>query len=383
MFGATIFVPLVTGLDPAVALFTSAAGTLIFHLITGGQVPAYLGSSFAFIAPLQTAIGDDRYGGMSGALGGVMVAGFIYVILSAIIQRIGTGFMHKYLPAVVVGPVIMTIGLGLAGVAKDFSEQHYVVAFFTLAVVIVVSVFAKGLFKVIPILTGIISGYLFAVLLETLGYAEGLIDLSSVHAATWQPALPAFVLPSFNISAIFLIAPIAIVTVVEHLGDILAIGRTVGQDFIEEPGLHRTMLGDGIATAVAGLLGGPPNTTYGENIGVLALTKVYNPIVIEGAALLVILLSLFPKVGAFIGTVPMAVMGGIMILIFGMIASVGLRTVIEKQVDLSATRNLIIVSAILVLGISGITIFGIAGMGLGAIGGILLNIVLPEDVLEQ
>lgn len=401
MFGATILVPALTGLNPGVALFTSGFGTLIFHLITKRKVPAYLGSSFAFIGPIISA--SDSYG-VPAALLGCLAAGIIYMISAAIIAKIGTDFIERYLPPVVVGPVIITIGLGLAPVAKDMATEHLPTAIFTLAVTIIVSVFGKGIIKVIPILLGIIAGYLFAL-------AVGLVDLAPIMEAQW------FALPEFNgilaldslgdgISAVALIAPIAIVTMVEHLGDVLALGKTVEKDFISEPGLHRTLLGDGVATAFASFFGGPPNTTYGENIGVLALTGVHEPAVIQLAAIFVVMISFIQKVGALIQSIPEAVMGGIVILLFGMIASIGLRTLVENKVDLNKNRNLVIVSTILVIGISEIPItidfVGIIeffrleginilsriaetidvlefkGMGLAAIVGIFLNIILPK-----
>lgn len=376
MFGATVFVPLTTGLNPSVALFTSAIGTLLFHLITGGKVPAYLGSSFAFIAPIMAA--KSEYG-ISAALGGCIAAGIIYMIVGYIIKVVGTEIIHKLVPPVVIGPMIMVIGLKLAGTAKIFSEVHYLTAFFTLAVVIIVSMYAKGIVKVLPVLIGIVAGYIFAYIMYRTGVAPQLFDFKDLAAASWAPALPEFVSPTFNINAILIVAPVALVTMIEHLGDMMAISRTVDHDFIEDPGIHRTLWGDGIATAFAGLIGGPPNTTYGENVGVLALTKIYNPIVVEAAAIIVLILSLLPKFGEFIRTIPKPVMGGIMIMVFGMIASVGLRTLIEKQVDLMKTRNLIIVSVVLVIGLSEIKVLSLDGMGLAALVGILLNLVLPKE----
>ncbi|QOR36200.1 uracil permease [Clostridium sp. 'deep sea'] len=376
MFGATVFVPLTTGLNPSVALFTSAIGTLLFHLITGGKVPAYLGSSFAFIAPIMAA--KSEYG-ISAALGGCIAAGIIYIIVGYIIKVVGTEVIHKLVPPVVIGPMIMVIGLKLAGTAKIFSEVHYLTAFFTLAVVIIVSMYAKGIVKVLPVLIGIVAGYIFAYIMYRTGVAPQLFDFKDLAAASWAPALPEFVSPTFNINAILIVAPVALVTMIEHLGDMMAISRTVDHDFIEDPGIHRTLWGDGIATAFAGLIGGPPNTTYGENVGVLALTKIYNPIVVEAAAIIVLILSLLPKFGEFIRTIPKPVMGGIMIMVFGMIASVGLRTLIEKQVDLMKTRNLIIVSVVLVIGLSEIKVLSLDGMGLAALVGILLNLVLPKE----
>jgi uracil permease len=402
MFGATILVPSLTGLNPGVALFASGGGTLIFHVITKGQVPAYLGSSFAFIGPIIAA--KESYG-LPEALLGCLVAGIIYMCTALVIRKIGTDFIDRYLPPVVVGPVIMTIGLGLAPTAKDMASQHLPTALFTLAVVIAVSVLGKGLLKIIPILIGIVAGYLWSL-------AFGIADVTPIMEANW------FAIPDFTsvlgvkslgsgISAIALIAPIAVVTMVEHLGDVLALSKTVDKEFIEEPGLHRTLMGDGVATMFASFLGGPPNTTYGENIGVLAITGVHSPVVIELAAVIVLAVSFIEKLGAAIRTIPQAVMGGIVILLFGMIASIGLRTLIENKVDLSKNRNLVIASTILVIGISGITfaidfvaiaeflqlsgnqavysaaetldVLKFQGMGLAAIVGIFLNIILPEQ----
>src|SRR6056297_3644015 len=316
MFGSTVLVPALTGLNPAVALFTSGLGTLIFHLITGGKVPAYLGSSFAFIAPIIAA--QNQFG-RDGAMLGIITVGLVYALMSLIIRFIGTEFFRKLLPPVVVGPVIITIGLGLAPTAKDMASEHLLVAAVTLAIAIGFSVLAKGIFKVIPILMGIIGGYTFAGFL-------GLIDFSPVTNAAWL-ALPDFTFPQIagNIKALSLIAPIALVTMVEHLGDVVALGTTADKNYIEDPGLHRTLLGDGIATAIAGIFGGPPNTTYGENIGVLAITKVYNPLIIEITAVIVFLSSFVQKLGMIVHTIPNAVMGGIVFLLFGMIASIGLR----------------------------------------------------------
>lgn len=382
MFGSTVLVPALTGLNPAVALFTSGLGTLIFHLITGGKVPAYLGSSFAFIAPIIAA--QNQFG-RDGAMLGIITVGLVYALMSVVIRLLGTEFFRKLLPPVVIGPVIITIGLGLAPTAKDMASEHLLVAFVTLAIAVGISVFAKGIIKVIPILLGIIGGYTFAAFL-------GLVDFAPVMEASWF-SLPKFALPtvSGNLRAITLVAPIALVTMVEHLGDVVAISSTVKKDFIEEPGLHRTLLGDGIATLVAGLFGGPPNTTYGENVGVLALTKVYNPMIIQLTAVIVILSSFVQKVGVLIQTIPTAVMGGIVFLLFGMIASIGLRTLVENEVDLSKNRNLVIVSVTLVVGISNLTLnfagleFG--GMGLAAIVGIVMNLILPamdnEDEVEE
>ncbi|RCW89144.1 uracil permease [Halanaerobium sp. DL-01] len=373
MFGSTVLVPSLTGLSPAVALFTSGLGTLIFHFITGGKVPAYLGSSFAFIAPIIAA--KSQFG-TDGAMLGIITVGIVYSIMSVVIKYVGTDFFRKLLPPVVVGPVIITIGLGLAPTAKGMASEHLLTAFVTLSIAVAISVFAKGIVKVIPILLGIIGGYIFAAFM-------GLVDFTPVMEASWI-AFPKFALPQINgnLKAITLIAPIALVTMVEHLGDILAISSTTKNDYIEDPGLHRTLLGDGIATLMAGLFGGPPNTTYGENVGVLAITKVYNPFIIQMTAVIVILSSFVQKLGAVIRTIPVPVMGGIVFLLFGMIASIGLRTLVENKVDLSKNRNLVIVSVTLLVGISNLTIsiagLDFAGMGLAALVGIIMNLILPD-----
>lgn len=417
MFGATVLVPLLTGLNPLTALFTSATGTIIFHLVTNGKVPAYLGSSFAFITPIMVVAmdvlpdGSEGMGlGYAAATGACIIAGLIYLLTALLVRKVGLKAIQRFIPPVVVGPVIMTIGLGLAGTARDMSSGNMFIALFTLAVVIIFSIFAKGFFKLIPILLGLASGYILTLVLQTdalqnIAFVreyllpEKLISFAQVAEAPIF-ALPKFVneaaygttggieflFPKFTLPAIILIAPIAIVTMVEHLGDMLAISRTTESNYLENPGLHRTLMGDGLATAWAGFFGGPPNTTYGENVGVLAITKVFNPIVVQVAAIFVLLFSLSPKVGALLATIPTPVMGGIVVLLFGMIASIGIRTLVEKQVDLSKVRNLVIVSSILILGISGISVGGIQGMGLGAIAGIILNILLPdrdEDKLPE
>lgn len=412
MFGATVLVPIMTNLNPLTALFTSATGTLLFHLVTGGKVPAYLGSSFAFIAPI---IAVKSSMGIAAATGACLVAGLIYLLVALLIKAVGLQAIQRFIPPVVVGPVIMTIGLALAPEAKNmvaaYETSNIFIAMVTLAAAIIVGIYARGFLKLLPILSGIVIGYGFTLLLQIESifnlpfiqsvFPEKIINLAPVRDAAWF-ALPRFVdeaaytasggaefiLPRFALPALFIIAPIAIVTMVEHLGDMLAISKTAESDFLERPGLHRTLAGDGIATAWAGLFGGPPNTTYGENIAVLAITKVFNPIVVQLAAIFIFVFSLSPKLGALLNTIPDAVKGGIAILLFGMITAVGIRTLVEKQVDLSKVRNLIIVSTVLILGISGIGLFQyqletaqvflLQGMGLGAVAGLLLNILLPD-----
>lgn len=376
MFGATVLVPILTGLNIGVALFTAGIGTLIFHLLTKGKVPAYLGSSFAFIAPIILVI--NEYGGISAAQGGIIAAGIIYAIMALIIKLIGPKIIEDLFPPIVTGPVIMVIGLVLAPVGVGMASANWIIASISLLVAVIVAVFGKGFSKLVPILFGLVAGYIAALI-------AGMVDFTLVKEAAWL-GLPNFTTPTFSWSAIAIIAPVALVTMVEHVGDILAIGATVGKgrDYLVDPGIHRTMLGDGIATAVAGIFGGPPNTTYSENTGVLALTKVYNPVVMRIAACFAVAMSIVPKLSALIRTIPGPVVGGIAILLFGMIASVGIRTMVENNVDLKKSRNLIIASVILVIGIGGVEIFikdvVISKMALAGILGLLLNKILPTNL---
>ena len=381
MFGATVLVPLLTGLPPAVALFTSGSGTLLFIAITRGQVPAYLGSSFAFIAPILAISG---MWGLPYALGGAMVVGAVYVIVSLIISKIGLDWIDRVLPPVVIGSVIIVIGLGLASVGVDMAglssdnvtlgNPNIRISLVTLIVTVLASMLLKGFFAVIPILIGIVVGYLFAL-------TQGAVDFTLVREAAWI-SLPDFTAPKFSLAAITMMVPVALVTIAEHLGDVMVISKVVGKEFLKEPGLHRTLLGDGVATAWAGLFGGPPNTTYGENVGVLAITRVFSVWVIGTAAVMAVVLSFVQKVGALISTIPEPVMGGVSIVLFGVIASSGIRTLVESGIDFGAKRNLVISSVILVLGIGGAQFeagnFALHGMALAAVVGILLNLVLPQ-----
>ncbi|WKV07868.1 solute carrier family 23 protein [Thermoanaerobacterium sp. CMT5567-10] len=376
MFGATILVPLLTGLDPAVTLFTSGLGTLIFHLMTKGKVPAYLGSSFAFIAPIIAA---TKAFGVRGAFTGMIAAGLVYVAVFIIISITGIDWIERILPSVVVGPVVMIIGLSLAPTAIQEAQKDLPTALVTAALVIIFSMFGKGFMKVIPILLGTIGGYIFAIF-------RGLVDFSPVLKASWI-AVPKFSFlighsPVLAWGAVTLIAPLALVAIIEDLGHVLVIGNIVNKDLIKDPGFHRVMLGNGLATSIAALFGGPPSTTYGENIGVLAMTKVYSSRVIEGAAVIAILLSFIQKIGALIQVIPQAVMGGVTIILFGMIAAAGIRTLVENKVDFSDSRNLIITSVILTLGVGGIKIgtgnFVFEGVGPATLAGIILNLVLPK-----
>src|SRR5690606_32148959 len=381
MFGATVLVPVLTGMSPAVALFSSGAGTLLFILITGGQVPAYLGSSFAFIAPLSFSIAQW---GLPYALGGAFAAGLVYAVVAAGIAVSGVGWLMRLLPPVVIGPVIMVIGLGLAPVALDMAglvgdnvtlaDPGVQAALITLALAIGAALLLRGWFSMIPVLVAVVGGYIAAYLL-------GIVDFSAVREAAWV-GVPDFTLPRFHLGAITVMAPVAVVTMAEHLGDVLVLSRVIGRDFYEKPGLHRTLLGDGLATALASLVGGPPNTTYGENVGVMAITRVFAVRVIALTAAMAIGLSFVPKLGALIQTVPAPVMGGVAIVLFGTIAASGVRTLVESRVDLSQKRNLIIASVILVVGVGGAAIklgpFELHGMALATTIGVILTLLLPE-----
>jgi uracil permease len=391
MFGATILVPLLTGLSPSTALFTAGTGTLIYILLTGAKVPAFLGSSFAFIPPL---IGVSAAYGMPYALGGAFAAGLFYCIVGLIIKLAGTAWLDKALPPVVIGSVIVVIGLNLAPTAMtmamndgagNYSLVMFSIALVTLAVTVAANIFLKGFFSTIPILIGLVAGYLFTLIMGSFIPAYHIIDFQGVRDAAWF-GLPEFALPKFNLVAILTFVIVSLATICEHLGDTLVTSKVVGQDFYKTPGLHRTLAGDGLATAWASLWGGPPNTTYGENIGVMAITRVYSVWVIGGAALIAVVLSLFRKFGALIQTIPTPVMGGISMLLFGIIASSGLRTIVESGVDYKDKRNLTISSVIFVIGIGGGRLafaitdsvnFELAGVALATVVGIILNLIFP------
>jgi len=373
MFGATVLVPILTGLNISVALFTAGVGTLFFHWVTKGKVPVFLGSSFAFIAALQLVIKEH---GLGAAQGGIMAAGFVYLGVAALVYYVGPGILHRLFPPIVIGPVIAIIGLSLAPVAIKMSTGNWGLAIFSLSIVVGVSMFFKGFFKMVPVLFGLGGGYLAALVF-------GLIDFTPIREAAWL-AVPAFTWPTFNIAAIAIMAPIAIATAVEHFGDVMAVGTTVEDDFVKDPGLHRTLIGDGVATAIAGFFGGPANTTYSENTGVLALTRVWHPVIMRWAAVFAIGIAFVQKIGGFISTIPTPVVGGIAIILFGMIAAIGVRTVVENKVDMSKSRNLIVSSVIFVLGIGGAAVnlgggIKFEGIGLAAIVGIILNQLLPQE----
>lgn len=371
-FGATVLVPLLVGLDPSVALFTAGVGTLIFHLVTKGKVPIFLGSSFAFIAPIIKA--TELYG-LPGTLCGLAAVGIVYAIMSALVRFRGVGFISRLFPPVVVGPVIMLIGLSLAGTGVDMAKSNWLLAIISLLTTIIVSLFGKGLLRLIPIFAGIIVGYIAAAIF-------GIIDFQPVIDAPWL-ALPAFVRPEFSWEAIIFMIPVAIAPVIEHIGDVYAINEVAGKDFVKDPGLHRTMLGDGLACMAAALIGGPPVTTYSEVTGAISFTKITDPAVIRIAAVAGILFSVFGKISAILKTIPSAVLGGIMLLLFGTIASVGVNSLVKNKVDLGNTRNLVIASLILTLGIGGaeLTIGSvtIGGIGLAALVGVLLNLIIPKS----
>ena len=370
-FGATVLVPLLIDIDPAVALFTAGVGTLIFHVITKGKVPVFLGSSFAFIAPIIAA---TKIYGYPGTLGGIIAVGLVYGIVSAIIKLWGLRVIEKIFPAVVVGPVIMIIGLSLATVGVDMAKSNWPIALAVLATAIIIVSFTKGLIKLIPIFIGIIVGYIISII-------AGLVDFTSVNEAAWF-ALPKFTTPEFNWGAILYMIPVAIAPIIEHIGDMYAISGVAEKKFVKDPGLHRTILGDGVATAFAGFFGGPPNTTYSEVTGAVALTKITDPRVLRIAAVTAIIFSLVGKISAILKTIPPAVLGGIMLLLFGMIASIGIKTLIDNKTDFSITRNQVIVSVILTIGIGGAQLgygnFSLAGIGLASVVGVLLNLVLPK-----
>lgn len=370
-FGATVLVPLLVGLDPSTALFTAGVGTLIFHLVTKGMVPIFLGSSFAFIAPIIKA--TELYG-LAGTLSGLVAVGLVYFLMSALVKWQGVRVIEHLFPPVVIGPVIMLIGLSLAGTGVDMAKEDWLLAIIALVTAIVVSMFAKGLLQLIPIFSGIIVGYLAAMLL-------GRVDFSGIADAPWI-GLPQFVKPEFSWGAILFMIPVAIAPVIEHVGDMYAVSQVAGKNFVKKPGLHRSMLGDGIACCVSGFIGGPPVTTYSEVTGAMILTKVTDPAVIRIAAVTGIVFSLVGKVSAFLKSIPGSVLGGIMLLLFGMIAATGVNNMIRNKTDMSNTRNLIIVSLTLTTGIGGAVLqvgnISITGIGLSALIGVILNLILPK-----
>lgn len=395
-FGALVLVPLLTGLDPNVALFTAGVGTLIFQVCTRGKVPVFLASSFAFIAPIIYGV---QTWGLAATLSGMVAAGIVYMALSLLVRIKGSEYLERFLPRIVTGPVIMVIGLVLAPVAVNMAlgksgdgstvlvpgREAVILAAISLGVTIIVALRGRGLFRIVPILLGVAAGYLAALVMELAG-GPNLLNFAAVSAAPWL-ALPPFVLPEWNTAAILYIIPVAIAPAIEHFGDIIAIGGVTGRDYLKDPGIQNTMLGDGIATSVAGMLGGPPNTTYSEVTGAVTLTGAFNPAIMTWAAIWAIALSLVGKLGALLQTVPTPVMGGILILLFGAITVVGLSTLARAGHDeIMKPRSLIIIAIILVFGIGGMSLsigsFGLAGIGLAGVAGLLLNLVLPDRAAD-
>ena len=406
MFGATILVPILVNsyfgedvLHVQVTLICAGVGTLLFHFCSKGKVPAFLGSSFAFLGGFATIskLNTGAFANISNAeklsyaCGGILVAGLLYLVLALIIRLIGVKKVMRFLPPVVTGPIIICIGLSLAGSAVSNASTNWLLAFIALATIVVFNIWGKGMFKIIPILMGVLISYAFALILNACGVTNpdgsAILNFASVSAASWV-GLPPFQICKFDVTAILVMAPIAIATMMEHVGDMSAISATVGKNYIEDPGLHRTLMGDGIATAFAGLIGGPANTTYGENTGVLELSKVYDPRVIRIAAVFAVILSFIPKFSAIISTMPSAIIGGVSFMLYGMISAIGVRNVVENRVDLTKSRNLIIAGVIFVCGLGfsdGLT-FRVAGtsitltaLAVAAIAGILLNAILPGN----
>lgn len=374
-FGATVLMPLLVGLDPATALFSAGIGTIIFHLVTRGKVPIFLGSSFAFIAPILLA---SKQWGLEGTLSGFAGVALVYFVASALIKWRGTDFLSRLFPPVVVGPVIILIGLSLSGTAVDMSKSNWALAIISLLVSIGILTYARGMFKLIPVVGGIAAGYVAAMVM-------GLVDFSGIASAPWV-ALPKNIahplLPTFDWQPFICLMPIALATLIEHVGDVYVVSNVAGKDFITDPGLHRTMLGDGLACLAASFMGGPPVTTYSEVTGAMQITKITSPAVIRITALAAIVFSVFGKLNAFLQSIPQAVLGGIMLMLFGTIATVGIQSLVRNKVDFSKTRNIIIASIMLTTGVGGAELtagtFSLSGIGLAAIVGIILNLLLPS-----
>ena len=398
MFGATVLVPiLVTGyglpLSIQTTLLFAGIGTLLFHVCTKLKVPAFLGSSFAFLGGFQAVANLDsgKFAAMTGeeklpyALGGVVVAGLLYLVLALLFKLVGAKKVMRYFPPIVTGPIIILIGLNLSGTAVTNASTCWWLALVAIAIIIVANIWGKGMIKIIPILLGVVGAYIVALI-------AGKVDFTEVAGADFV-GLQKFVIAKFDVTSILVMAPIAIAAMMEHIGDVSAISSTTGKNFIEDPGLHRTLLGDGLATAFAGMFGGPANTTYGENTGVLALSKIYDPLVIRIAAVLAIILSFSPKFEAVINTIPTGIIGGISFVLYGMISAIGVRNVVENRVDFTNSRNLIVAAVILVcalgfnsvggvsFAIAGVTI-NLSGLAVAAIAGILLNAILPGNDYE-
>ena len=407
MFGATVLVPILVqgyGLPLSIqtTLLFAGLGTLLFHVCTKLKVPAFLGSSFAYLGGFQAmaTLNAGRYATMSDsdklayAMGGIVVAGLLYLVLALLFKVLGAKTVMRYFPPIVTGPMIIMIGLNLSGSAITNAQTCWWLALVAMAIIVVANIWGKGMFKIIPILMGVVISYAVAVIMNAVGLTNpdgsAILDFTSV-ASAGLVGIPPIQICKFDVTAILVMAPIAIATMMEHVGDMSAISATVGENYLADPGLHRTLLGDGLATALAGFLGGPANTTYGENTGVLELSHVYDPLVIRIAACFAIIISFIPKVSAIISTMPSAIIGGVSFMLYGMISAIGVRNVVENKVDLTKSRNLIIAGVIFVcgLGFSGGLTFTIAGtsitltaLAIAAIAGILLNIILPGNDYE-
>ena len=376
-FGATVLVPLLVGLDPSTALFSAGVGTLIFHLVTKGQVPIFLGSSFAFIAPIIKA--TELYG-LGGALFGIIGVAAVYITMSILIRAFGTKFISKLFPSIVIGPIIMLIGLSLSGAAVNMASNNWILALLSLSTAIVITLYAKGIMKLIPIFCGILVGYLTDVIFFDVDFAE-------VTNAAWF-SLPKVVLPEkFSWQPILFMIPVAIAPVIEHIGDVYVVNNVTGKDFVKKPGLHRTILGDGLACLFASLVGAPPVTTYSEVTGAMSLTKVTDPVVLRIAAVTGIVFSMIGKISALLKSIDQAILGGIMLLLFGTIAGAGIANLLNSKVNLSNPRNLVIISVTLTTGIGGAILqfgnFSLAGIGLSAIIAVVLNLILPETKQDK
>lgn len=387
MFGATVLVPFLTGLNPSLALISAGVGTLIFHLCSKRIVPVFLGSSFAFIGALTLVLKQEGIGAIKG---GVISAGLIYVLMSYLVKVFGVERIRSFFPPIVTGPIIMLIGLRMSPTALNmagysngkFDSKSLIVATVVIITMVTITMMKKSFLRLIPILIAVIIGYITAAFL-------GMVDFSVISQAKWiglssEASKDLFTLPVMSLTGIIAIAPIALVVFIEHIGDITTNGAVVGKDFFKNPGIHRTLLGDGLATIAAGFIGGPANTTYGENTGVLAVTKVYDPSILRIAACYAIILGFIGKFGILLQTIPLPVMGGVSVILFGMIASVGVRTVVDARLNFADSRNLIIASIIFVLGIAvdNIVIWktvSISGLALAALAGVILNKVLPID----
>ncbi|AVM57293.1 uracil permease [Bacteroides heparinolyticus] len=377
-FGATVLVPLLVGINPSTALFTAGLGTFIFHFVTKGKVPIFLGSSFAFIAPIIAA---TEQWGLPGTLAGLTSVSLVYFLMSALVKWQGKNFLNRVFPPVVIGPVIILIGLSLSGSAVNMAKTNWLLAFISLTTAILVLTYARGLIKLVPVICGIITGYIAAMLM-------GVVDLAPVAAAPWfTNPVSLSTITHFQWAPFLYMIPVAIAPVIEHIGDVYVVSAVAEKDFVKEPGLHRTMLGDGLACLASAFLGGPPETTYSEVTGAMSITKVTSPAVIRVSAATALVFSVIGKLSAVLQSIPEAVLGGIMLLLFGTIASVGVQNLIQHKVDMNETRNVIIVSVTLTMGIGGAVLsadnFALSGIGLSAIVGVLLNLLLPKTKQQK